>query len=89
MAFPVALETTQPDVVNVENVGIAPALAMGNLFMATSQALSLAANNATHNQQLAWTMELTAMQHALATHTSMMTKTVKSGSGSVTADFIA
>jgi hypothetical protein len=37
--------------VNVKTLGDAPAIAMGNLFQATSQALSLAELNATSSQQ--------------------------------------
>ncbi len=37
--------------VNTKVLGDAPAMAMGNLFMATSQALSNAAHNATNSQQ--------------------------------------
>jgi hypothetical protein len=37
--------------VNTKVLGDAPSIAMGNLFMATSQALANAAHNATTNQQ--------------------------------------
>lgn len=43
--------------VNTKVVGETPAMAMGNLLMSTSQALSNAAHNATYNQQqanIAW-----------------------------------
>jgi hypothetical protein len=36
---------------NTKVLGDAPSIAMGNLFMATSQALANAAHNATTNQQ--------------------------------------
>lgn len=36
---------------NIKVLGDAPAMAMGNLFQATSQALSNAAHNATNSQQ--------------------------------------
>lgn len=39
--------------VNTKVLGDAPAMAMGNLFQATSQALSNAAHNATNSQQQA------------------------------------
>lgn len=39
--------------VNTKVVGETPAMAMGNLLMSTSQALSNAAHNATNNQQQA------------------------------------
>jgi hypothetical protein len=54
MAFPTAVNDQITDSVtqtNVKVLGDAPALAMGNLFSATSQALSNAAHNATNNQQ--------------------------------------
>lgn len=37
--------------VNTETIGNSPAVAMGNLYQAVSQALSLAAYNATEAQQ--------------------------------------
>jgi hypothetical protein len=54
MAFPTAVNDQITDSVtqaNVKVLGDAPAVAMGNLFVATSQALSNAAHNATNNQQ--------------------------------------
>lgn len=39
--------------VNTKVVGETPAMAMGNLLMSTSQALSNSAHNATNNQQQA------------------------------------
>lgn len=54
MAFPTAVNSQITDSVtqaNVEVLGTAPATAMGNLFQATSQALSNAAHNATISQQ--------------------------------------
>jgi Killing trait len=54
MAFPTAVNSQITDSitqVNTKVVGDAPAIAMGNLFVATSQALSNAAHNATTSQQ--------------------------------------
>jgi len=54
MAFPTAVNDQITDSitqVNTKVLGDAPALAMGNLFVITAQALSNAAHNATHNQQ--------------------------------------
>jgi hypothetical protein len=54
MAFPTAVNSQVTDAVtqaNVKVLGDAPAMAMGNLFVATSQALSNAAHNATTAQQ--------------------------------------
>lgn len=54
MAFPTSLNSQITDAVsqaNVKVVGDAPAVAMGNLYISTSQALANAAHNATANQQ--------------------------------------
>ncbi len=55
MAFPTSINSQITDSitqVNTKVLGDAPAVATGNLFIATSQALSNAAHNATTNQQL-------------------------------------
>jgi len=54
MAFPTAVNSQITDSitqVNTKVLGDAPAVATGNLMMATSQALSNAAHNATTGQQ--------------------------------------
>ena len=54
MAFPTAVNNQITDAVtqaNVKVLGDAPAMAMGNLFQASAQALSNAAHNATTAQQ--------------------------------------
>ena len=54
MAYPTAVNSQITDSitqVNTKVVGESPAMAMGNLFMATSQALGNAAHNATTSQQ--------------------------------------
>ncbi|SHK25789.1 Killing trait domain-containing protein [Desulfatibacillum alkenivorans DSM 16219] len=54
MAFPTSVNNQITDSVtqsNTEVVGSSPAMGMGNLFMATSQALSNAAHNAASGQQ--------------------------------------
>ncbi|KAF7781798.1 hypothetical protein PRUB_b1130 [Pseudoalteromonas rubra] len=56
MAFPTAVNSQITDSVtqaNVQVLGDAPSIAMGNLFQATSQALANAAHNATAAQQQA------------------------------------
>jgi hypothetical protein len=56
MAFPTSVNSQITDAVtqsNVKVLGDAPAVAMGNLFQATAQALSNAAHNATTAQQQA------------------------------------
>ncbi len=54
MAYPTAVNDQITDSVtqaNTKVLGDAPAIAMGNLFQATAQALSNAAHNATTSQQ--------------------------------------
>ena len=54
MAFPTSVNSQITDSVtqaNVKVLGDAPAVAMGNLFQATAQALSNSAHNATTSQQ--------------------------------------
>ncbi|MBS7564764.1 RebB family R body protein [Mucilaginibacter sp. Bleaf8] len=54
MAFPTSVNdqiTDSVSQVNTKVLGDSPAMAMGNLFMATSQALANAAHNATAAQQ--------------------------------------
>lgn len=57
MAFPTAVNSQITDSVtqaNTQVIGTAPAVAMGNLFQATAQALANAAHNATMAQQQAY-----------------------------------
>jgi hypothetical protein len=54
MAFPTAVNSQITDSVsqvNTKVLGDAPAMAMGNLYQATAQALANAAHNATTSQQ--------------------------------------
>jgi hypothetical protein len=54
MAFPTSVNSQITDSVtqvNTKVLGDAPAMSMGNLFQATSQALGNAAHNATSSQQ--------------------------------------
>lgn len=54
MAFPTAVNSQITDAItqtNVKVLGDSPAMAMGNLFQATAQALANAAHNATSAQQ--------------------------------------
>ena len=54
MAFPTAVNSQITDAVtqaNVKVLGDAPAIALGNLYQATAQALANAAHNATTAQQ--------------------------------------
>jgi Killing trait len=66
MAFPTAVNSQITDSVsqvNTKVLGDAPAISMGNLFVATGQALSNAAHNATSNQQQSYvTMQASTTQ---------------------------
>jgi len=66
VAFPTSLNSQITDSVaqaNVKVLGDAPAMAMGNLYISTSQALSNAAHNATSNQQQSYvTMQASTTQ---------------------------
>jgi len=86
MAFPTAVNDQITDSVtqaNVKVLGDAPALSMGNLFQATSQALGNAAHNATAAQQqtavtaqAATTMGVTTLYSIDTASTSMATKSI-------------
>jgi hypothetical protein len=66
MAFPTSVNsqiTDSTSQVNTEVVGGSPSVAMGNLFVATSQALANAAHNATNNQNQSYvTMQASTTQ---------------------------
>ncbi len=54
MAFPTSVNDQITDSItqaNTKVLGDAPAMALGNLYQATAQALALAAHNAANNQQ--------------------------------------
>ncbi len=78
MAFPTAVNSQITDSVsqvNTKVLGDAPAIAMGNLFVATSQALSNAAHNATNNQQQSYVTAQSATTMGVATLYSVDTAT--------------
>ncbi len=57
MAFPTSVNSQITDSVtqaNTKVLGDSPAMAMGNFYVATSQALSTAAHNASFAQQQSW-----------------------------------
>jgi hypothetical protein len=78
MAFPTAVNSQITDSItqaNTKVLGDSPSVAMGNLYVATSQALSNAAHNATNNQQQSYvTMQATTTQ-AVSTLLSIDTAT--------------
>ena len=68
MSFPVNSQITDSVTqVNTKVLGDAPAIAMGNLFVATSQALSNAAHNATNNAQQSYVTMQAATTQGVAT----------------------
>jgi hypothetical protein len=76
MAFPTSVNSQITDAVtqaNTKVLGDAPAIAMGNLFIATSQALSNAAHNAAMAQQNSTTISQAATTQAVATLLSIDT----------------
>ena len=69
MAFPTAVNDQITDSVmqpNVQVLGTAPAIAMGNLYQATAQALANAAHNATMAQQQMFVTAQTATTMGVA-----------------------
>lgn len=70
MAFPTAVNSQITDSVtqaNTKVVGDSPAIGLGNLFVATSQALSNSAHNATSNQQQTGLTALAATTQGVTT----------------------
>lgn len=70
MAFPTSVNDQITDSVsqaNLKVLGDAPAMGLSNLFVATSQALSNAAHNATFSQQQAVTTSQTANVQGIST----------------------
>lgn len=88
MAFPTSVNNQITDAVtqaNVKVLGDAPAMSMGNLFQATSQALGNAAHNVTTAQQqtnvtaqAATTMGVTLLYSLDTASTGMATKSILS-----------
>jgi hypothetical protein len=76
MAFPTAVNDQITDSVtqaNVKVLGDAPAIAMGNLYQATAQALANAAHNATNAQQQSYITAQAATTAGIATLFSVET----------------
>ncbi len=70
MAFPTAVNDQITDSVtqaNTKVLGDAPAVAMGNLYQATAQALANAAHNATRAQQQSYVTAQAATTMGVAT----------------------
>ena len=80
MAFPTSVNDQITDSVtqsNVEVLGDAPAVAMGNLYQATAQALANAAHNATNSQQQAYVTAQAATTAGVAMLFSLDTKSLE------------
>lgn len=76
MAFPTSVNDQITDSItqaNTKVLGDAPAVAMGNLYQATSQALANAAHNATNAQQQSYVTTQTATTMGVATLYSLDT----------------
>ncbi len=75
MAFPTAVNSQITDSVTQANTKVlseAPAVAMGNLFVATAQAMANAAHNATNNQQQSWVTAQASTTQGVATLFSLL-----------------
>ena len=86
MAFPTTVNDQISDSisqVNTEVLGAAPAVAMGNVFVATSQALSNAAHNATSNQQQSYVTLQASTTQALGTLFSIDTSSTGIATGRI------
>ena len=86
MAFPTNVNSQITDAItqtNVKVLGDAPAVAMGNLFVAASQALSNAAHNATNAQQQAYVTVQAAITEGLSTLTTIDTATTAVGTNPI------
>ena len=78
MAFPTAVNDQITDSVtqaNTKVLGDAPAVAVGNLYQATAQALAKAAHNATNAQQQSYVTAQSATTMGVATLYSIDTAT--------------
>jgi Killing trait len=86
MAFPTAVNSQVTDSVsqvNTKVLGDSPAIAMGNLFVATSQALSNAAHNATNNQQQSYVTMQASTTQAVSTLLSVDTASAGKATGGI------
>ena len=78
MAFPTSVNDQITDSItqaNTKVLGDAPAIAMGNLYQATAQALGNAAHNATYAQQQSYVTTQAATTQGVATLYSIETAT--------------
>jgi hypothetical protein len=88
MAFPTSVNNQITDSVtqaNTKVLGDSPAVALGNLYQATSQALANAAHNATNAQQQSYVTTQTSTTMGVATLYSIDT----ASSGAATTDILS
>ncbi|MBF0275595.1 MAG: RebB family R body protein [Nitrospinae bacterium] len=86
MAFPTTVNDQITDSVtqaNTKVLGDSPAVATGNLMIATSQALANAAHNATSNQQLAASTQQASSTMGVSTLYSIDTASTAKGTSSI------
>ena len=86
MAFPTTVNNQITDSVtqsNLEVVGTSPAMSMGNLFQATSQALGNTAHNMSAAQQQAGILAQAATTMGVTTLFSIDTATLSRGTDTV------
>jgi hypothetical protein len=84
--FPTSVNNQITDSVsqaNLKVLGDAPAMGMGNLYVATSQALSNAAHNATSSQQQSVTTSQAANVQGLTTLYGLATATTGTGTAKI------
>lgn len=86
MAYPTAINSQITDAVSQVGttvLGDAPAVAMGNLYQATAQALAMAAHNATNAQQQSYVTAQAATTMGVATLYSIDTASAGVATGVV------
>ena len=84
MAFPVDDQITDSITqVNTKVLGDAPAIALGNLYQATSQALANAAHNATNAQQQSYVTMQAATTQGVATLLALDTASTGMGTNQI------
>lgn len=91
MAFPTAVNDQITDSVtqaNTKVLGDAPAVAMGNLYQETAQALANAAHNASNNQQQSYVVSQAATSMGVETLYSLDTATTGATTGAATAKIL-
>jgi hypothetical protein len=92
MAFPTAINDQITDSItqaNTKVLGDAPAMGMGNLFIATSQALSNAAHNAANNQQQSYVTMQASTTQGVGTLLSVDTGSTGKGTSEIASSGVA